>query len=132
MKKSGILNAELMRVIASMGHTDLLVIADSGLPIPASVPRIDLALVAGVPSFLQVLQAVLAELQVEAATVAEEMRQRSPALYQAARHLLGATPLQHIAHEEFKALLPRVRGVVRTGEQTPYANIILQSGVTFA
>src|SRR5213596_2717875 len=118
MKKSGILNAELMRVIASMGHTDLLVIADSGLPIPASVPRIDLALVAGVPSFLQ---AVLAELQVEAATVAEEMRQRSPALYQAARHLLGATPLQHIAHEEFKALLPRVRGVVRTGEQTPYA-----------
>src|SRR5437870_21579 len=102
MKKSGILNAELMRVIASMGHTDLLVIADSGLPIPASVPRIDLALVAGVPSFLQVLQAVLAELQVEAATVAEEMRQRSPALYQAARHLLGATPLQHIAHEELR------------------------------
>ena len=131
MKKSGILNAELMRVIASMGHTDLLVIADSGLPIPASVPRIDLALAAGVPSFLQVLQAVLAELQVEAATVAEEMRQRSPDLYQAAGHLLGATPLRHLSHEQFKALLPRVRAVVRTGEQTPYANIILQSGVTF-
>ncbi|TMJ06310.1 MAG: D-ribose pyranase [Bacillati bacterium ANGP1] len=131
MKKSGILNAELMRVITSMGHTDRLVIADSGLPIPPSVLRIDLALSSGVPTFAQTLQAVLNELQVESATVAEEMRQRSPALYQATRHLLGATPLQHISHEQFKGALLQVRAVVRTGEQTPYANIILQSGVTF-
>ena len=131
MKKSGILNAELMRVITSMGHTDRLVIADSGLPIPPSVLRIDLALSSGVPTFAQTLQAVLNELQVESATVAEEMRQRSPALYQATRQLLGATPLQHISHEQFKGALLQVRAVVRTGEQTPYANIILQSGVTF-
>lgn len=131
MKKAGILNAELMRVIATMGHTDRLVIADSGLPIPPDVPRIDLALVAGVPSFVQTLQAVLAELQVEAAVVAEEMRQRSPNLYQVTRQLLGGIRLDHVPHEAFKAMLPEVRAVVRTGEQTPYANIILQSGVTF-
>lgn len=131
MKKSGILNAELMRVIATMGHTDLLVIADSGLPIPPSAPRIDLALVAGVPTFLQALAAVLAELQVESATVAEEMRQRSPSLYQAVRQALGSIPLAQVPHEQFKAMLPRVRAVVRTGEQTPYANVMLQSGVTF-
>lgn len=131
MKKGGILNAELVRVIALMGHTDLLAIADSGLPIPPAVPRIDLALVAGVPSFLQALAAVVADLQVEAATVAEEMRQRSPALYQATRQALGATPLTHVPHDQFKAMLPRVRAVVRTGEQTPYANVILHSGVTF-
>ena len=131
MKKSGILHPELMRVIASMGHTDRLVIADSGLPIPPSVLRIDLALSSGVPSFAQTLQAVLNELHVESATVAEEMRQRSPAVYQATRQLLGATPLQHVSHEQFKDALLRVRAVVRTGEQTPYANIILQSGVTF-
>lgn len=131
MKKSGILNADLMRVIALMGHTDLLVIADSGLPIPPSVPRIDLALVAGVPTFLQALAAVLAELQVESATVAEEMRQRSPSLYQAVRQALGSIPLAQVPHEQFKAMLPRVLAVVRTGEQTPYANVILQSGVTF-
>src|SRR2546430_12186266 len=82
MKKSGILNAELMRVITSMGHTDRVVITDSGLPIPPSVLRIDLALSSGVPSFAQTLQAVLNELHVESATVAEEMRQRSPAVYQ--------------------------------------------------
>lgn len=131
MKKSGILNAELMRVVALMGHTDLLAIADSGLPIPSEVVRIDLALIAGIPSFSQVLQAVLGEVKVESAMVAEEMRQHSPALYETTRKLLGAVSLQHVSHEQFKALLPRVRAVVRTGEQTPYANIILQSGVTF-
>ncbi len=131
MKKNGILSADLMRVIALMGHTDLLVIADSGLPIPPGVPRIDLALVAGVPTFMQALAAVLAELQVESATVAEEMRQRSPALHQTVRQTLGTIPLAQVSHEQFKATLLRVRAVVRTGEQTPYANIILQSGVTF-
>lgn len=131
MKKSGMLNAELLRVIASMGHTDLLAIADSGLPIPPPVPRIDLALTAGVPSFMQALYAVLAELQVEAATIAQEMRQRSPGLYQAVQQALGTIPMTHVSHEQFKTMLPRVRAVVRTGEQTPYANIIVQSGVTF-
>src|SRR2546428_5177023 len=119
MKKTGILHPELMRVIASMGHTDRLVIADSGLPIPPSVLRIDVALVPGVPTFAQTLQAVLNELQVESATVAEEMRQRSPALYLATPHLLGATALQHITHEQLKGWLLQGRDVVRHGEQTP-------------
>src|SRR2546428_12308602 len=114
MKKSGILNAELMRVITSMGHTDRLVIADSGLPIPPSVLRIDLALSSGVPTFAQTLQAVLHELQVESATVAEAMRQRSPALYHAIRQLLGATPPQHVSPEQFKAAPLQARAAART------------------
>lgn len=131
MKKSGILNADLIRVIASMGHGDGLAIADSGLPIPPEVPRIDLALVAGVPTFLQALQAVLGELKVEAAVIADETRNRSHDLYEATRRLLGSVRLDHVPHEDFKAMLRRVRAVVRTGEQTPYANVILRSGVTF-
>ena len=131
MKKAGILNPDLIQVIASMGHTDRLAIADAGLPIPDDVPRIDLALVAGIPGFLQTLQAVLGELQVERAVIAEEMRARSPIIDEAVQRLLGKTPLDRVSHEEFKQLLHGVRAVVRTGEQTPYANIILQSGVTF-
>ncbi len=131
MKKSGILNPELIHLIATMGHTDQLVIADSGLPIPIGILRIDLALVATIPSFLQTLQAVLGELSVERAIVAKEMRSRSPAIYKATRQVLGTIKLGHISHTAFKARLPEVRAVVRTGEQTPYANIILQSGVTF-
>ncbi len=131
MKKTGILNPDLLSVIAMMGHTDRLVIADSGLPIPPAVRRIDLALVAGIPSFLQTLEAVLGELKVEAAVVADEMQTRSPDLYRATRRVLEGIRLEHVPHESFKAMLPGVRAVVRTGEQTPYANVILQSGVTF-
>ncbi len=131
MKKGGILHAELMRVIATMGHTDRIAIADSGLPIPASVERMDLALVAGVPGFLPALEAVLGELKVERALVAEEMRTQNPRVYEGTKRLLGGIPLEHISHDALKAALAHVRAVVRTGEQTPYANIILQSGVTF-
>lgn len=131
MKKSGILNPDLMQVIASMGHTDRLCVADSGLPIPHDVPRVDLALVAGVPGFLQTLRAVLGELQVEGAVVAEEMRTRSPQMYEQTRQALSGIRLQHVPHEQVKEMLKTVRAVVRTGEQTPYANVILESGVTF-
>jgi len=131
MKKAGILNPDLIHAIAAMGHTDRLVIADAGLPIPVEVARIDLALVAGVPGFVQTLEAVLGELKVERAIVAAEMRTRSPALHEAVQRLLGGTPLDQLPHERFKELLHEARVVVRTGEVTPYANIILQSGVTF-
>jgi len=131
MKKTGILNADLMYVITTMGHTDRIAIADSGLPIPASVRRIDLALSVGIPTFLQTLAAVLGDLQVEAAVVAEEMARRSPALYAAVNRMLGGIRVEQVPHETFKSLLIGTRAVVRTGEQTPYANVILQSGVTF-
>jgi len=131
MKKQGILNADLMQVIAAMGHTDGLAIADSGLPIPPDVPRIDLALVAGVPGFLQTVEAVLGELQVEGAVVAQEMRGRSPQMHAALTRLLPGIRLEHVPHERFKEILHDVRAVVRTGEQTPYANVVLHSGVTF-
>ncbi len=131
MKKTGILNPDLAQVIAAMGHTDRLAIADSGLPIPANVRRIDLALSAGIPTFLQTLAAVLGDLQVEVAVVAEEMARRSPEFYAATRHTLGGIRVEQVPHETFKTLLAGVRAVVRTGEQTPYANVILQSGVTF-
>ncbi len=131
MKKTGILNPDLAQIIASMGHTDRLAIADSGLPIPANVRRIDLALSAGIPTFLQTLVTVLGDLQVEVAVVAEEMPRRSPELYAATRHALGGIRVEQVPHETFKSLLAGVRAVVRSGEQTPYANVILQSGVTF-
>ena len=73
MKKIGILNQPLSAAIAGLGHTDTLVIADAGLPIPPETQRIDLALTRGIPSFLDALRAVLTEMQVEQATVAEDI-----------------------------------------------------------
>ncbi|CAN5696536.1 D-ribose pyranase [soil metagenome] len=131
MKKSTLLHGELSHLVATLGHGDALVIADAGLPVPPGTRCIDLAVMRGVPSFDQVLQAVLAEMQVEHATCALEMEASSP---QAAARLadrLGATPLAAVPHVDFKRLSATARAIVRTGEFTPYANVILFSGVVF-
>ncbi|ARN21356.1 D-ribose pyranase [Piscinibacter gummiphilus] len=131
MKKTMLLNAELSQLIAAMGHGDQLVIADAGLPVPPGTRCIDLAVSGGVPSFDQVLLAVLSELQVESAVAAGEMLDRSPALAGVLRARLGAIPLAHVDHGTFKARSAGARAIVRTGEFTPYANVILSAGVVF-
>ncbi|UCD43369.1 MAG: D-ribose pyranase [Chloroflexota bacterium] len=131
MKKVGTLNQPLSEVIAGLGHMDQLVIGDAGLPIPLETQRIDLALTQGVPSFLETLRVILEEIQVEGAIVAEEMIDVSPDIYKKVKELLPEIPLDSIPHTEFKRQTRGARAVVRTGEFTPYANIILISGVIF-
>lgn len=132
MKKHGILNAELARAVAAMGHGDLLVIGDAGLPAPRGVSVIDLALREGVPGFLETLATVLEELQVEEGVIAEEMAGVSPALHAA---FSGAWPqgaaLRQVSHDALKRLTGEAKVLVRTGEFTPYANVVLVAGVVF-
>lgn len=131
MKKIGTLNQCLSEVIAGMGHGDMLVIGDCGLPIPKTVRRIDLALTAGVPTFLQTLLVVKEELQVESAVIASEMIEKSSELYQQLQPLMENITIEMVNHDEFKKITQQAVAVVRTGECTPYANIILKSGVIF-
>jgi D-ribose pyranase len=131
MKKTGVLNKDISEVVASLGHKDTLVIADAGLPIPAETRRIDLALTEGIPSFLDTLRVVLTEMQVERAIVAEEMLEASPNVYQALNELLGDVSIETVTHLIFKEKTRSARAVIRTGEFTPYANVILVSGVIF-
>jgi D-ribose pyranase len=131
MKKIGILNQPISAVIAGLGHTDRLVIADAGLPIPPETQRIDLALTAGIPTFLDTLRSVLSEIQVERAIVAEEMLDVSPQIYRQIRELLGDMLIETVPHKQFKEQTRLARAVIRTGEFTPYANIILMAGVAF-
>jgi D-ribose pyranase len=131
VKKIGILNQPISAVIAGLGHMDTLVIADAGLPIPPETLRIDLALTEGIPTFLDTLRAVLREMQVERAIVAEEMRQVSPGVYEAVKELLGDVPIETVTHLIFKEQTRSARAVIRTGEFTPYANVILVAGVVF-
>lgn len=128
MKKGGVINQPITAVIGGLGHTDTLTIADAGLPIPATTQRIDLALTTGVPSFLETLRVVLSEMFVEKALVAEEMQAISPHIYAAVQEILGDTPIELIPHVEFKQATAVSRAIIRTGEFTPYANIILVSG----
>lgn len=123
MKKTGLLNPDLNYAIARLGHTDTWAVADCGLPIPEHVDVIDLALVFGVPSFSQTLSAVLAEVVVEGAVIAQE----TPA---AVREVISA-PQEEVSHEDLKGLIADCAFVIRTGETTPYANVIFRAGVAF-
>ncbi|MBB6283586.1 D-ribose pyranase [Geobacillus subterraneus] len=132
MKKRGILNKELNTVLASLGHTDVIVIADCGLPIPNENARIDLSLVKGFPPFLTVFDAIVDELEIEAIVLAEEIKDQNPDLYENIKERMGGVPVQFVPHEQFKAMTKQAKAVIRTGEATPYANIILRSGVNFS
>lgn len=131
MKKHGILNAQLAAYIAALGHMDTFVIGDAGLPIPAGVPIVDLAVCGGVPTFEQVLNAVLDETEVEQYCLAEEIMDKNDRLLQFIRTSLLETEEEMIPHIEFKERTKTVKFAIRTGEFTPFPNIILRAGVAF-
>ena len=131
MKRHGILNSEIAAVLARMGHTDTICVADCGLPIPEGVARIDLAVRRGLPSFLDVLDAVAEDMEIEAVTLAREIQDRNPTLEaEILSRFPNLNPI-YLPHEDFKAATRSCRAVIRTGEATPFANILLRSGVPF-
>ncbi|MGF1722489.1 D-ribose pyranase [Vibrio kyushuensis] len=139
MKKSTLINADLSYLVATLGHTDEITICDAGLPIPDEVTRIDLALTHGVPSFLETVSVLLSESQIEGVVIAEEFVTVSPELHSQLLQELKADEertgksinIDYVSHEEFKVRTHDSRAIVRTGECTPYANVIFQAGVTF-
>ena len=131
MKKSGILNAQLIGHIAALGHMDLFMLGDAGMPIPKGVPIVDLVLCGGVPTFKQVMDAVLDETVVEAYTIANEIEAKNPELLAYIQEKLPEAEEKRIPHTELKAMSANVKFAIRTGEFTPYPNIILRAGVAF-
>ena len=127
MKKNGLLHPELLAAVAELGHRDEFLVCDAGMPIPKQARRIDLAYRAGAPAFLDVLAAIAADVVIERAIVASET---SPELAAAIERLLGC-PVDRTSHEELKARACTSRFAVRTGEFTPYANVLLVAGVAF-
>jgi D-ribose pyranase len=128
VKRGGIINARLAGEIARLGHTDLVVVCDAGLPIPTGPAVVDLAFRLGVPPFETVLSGLLEEIVVEGATAAEETRE-NPEVAGVLRDLLPDLGL--VTHQELKRMTANAKLVVRTGEATPYANVILRCGVAF-
>jgi D-ribose pyranase len=128
MKREGIINARLAGALAGLGHTDHVVVCDAGLRIPPGPEVVDLAFRFGVPSFETVLSGLLEELVVEGATAAEEV-ERNPRSHEI---LVTRLPdLGFVPHEELKRMVPAAKLVIRTGEATPYSNVILRCGVPF-
>ncbi|WP_419883545.1 D-ribose pyranase [Peribacillus sp. B-H-3] len=131
MKRHGMLNSHISKVLSDLGHTDTIVIADAGLPIPEGVLRIDLALVPGTPSFIETVKAVSDDMVIEKITLAQEIAEGNPDTLEFIKNSFGDIEMEQVSHEEFKQKTKQAKAVIRTGEMTPYANCILHSGVFF-
>lgn len=127
MKASVVIHPRLLEMLASLGHTDRILICDAGFPVPPQLPTVDLAYRPGHAPFLDVLSAVVATVHVEHSVVASEI---APDLAAAIDGVVGLDA-ERIPHASLKEQAGLCRGVVRTGEYTPFANVILSAGVPF-
>jgi len=129
MRESGLWHPRLCQLVAGMGHTDTLVIADAGLPVPRGVETIDLVWLRGQPPLIPVLEALLGEFVVEQATIADEAKDEN--FLTSLDLVMKDIPVVRTSHDEIKERCRDAHAVVRTGEDTPYANVILHAGVPF-
>lgn len=130
MKKGIVLNSQVSAVIANMGHFDLLGVGDAGMPVPAGIPKIDLAVTLGLPRFIPVVENILAELEVQRIYLAEEIKAANPDQLAAIQQVYQG-PVTFIPHAEMKRRLGATKAFIRTGEATPFSNVLLESGVVF-
>lgn len=147
MKSRGLLNCNLLAVIARLGHGDMLTITDRGFPFPlhTRTETIDLSITKNLPHFLDVVKPVIEEIELERVIIAQEMKTANPQVYDKLIDIVGKKEnkgrkikIDYITHQEFKNLIlygaengKPIVGMVRTGEFTPFANIILVAGVPF-
>lgn len=132
MIKKGTLNPQMAKILTSTGHKDTIVVTDAGLPIPMEVERVDFALKPFTPRFLEVLDETLDLLKVEKIILAEEIKTHSPeVLKEICQRFSKDVEVEFVAHVDFKQQTKNCRAALRSGEFTPYANVILVAGVVY-
>lgn len=127
MRKSGIINGKLMGALAGLGHTDRVVITDAGLPIPKECDVVDLALIDGIPSFLDTVKAVLNEIIVEEAVLFAPMKNANPTVYETLQEMMPKQKKVLLDGEEFLEEVKKAKIVIRTAEFSPCCNMVLYS-----
>jgi simple sugar transport system permease protein/D-ribose pyranase len=128
MKRSALLNSELNHAIASMGHTDLMIVCDAGFPIPSDAWRIDLAL--DLPDLKTVLRLISAELIAEKVGYAEDLPERNPILLETVRSIFSDSDHEQVPHDDILGkYAAQAKVIVRTGAFDPWGNVLLWSGV---
>ncbi len=130
MKKEGIINSEISKVLSYIRHTDLICISDLGLPCPNGIKVIDLSLKLGLPSFIEVLTEIAKDMKIERIILAEEIKSNKK-VHAQILNMFENISIEYISHKNFKQITSDCKAIIRTGEATPYANIILQSACIF-
>lgn len=131
MKRNGIINSEISKVLSYMRHTDLICISDLGLPCPDNIKTIDLSLKLGSPSFIDVLSEIIKDMKIERIILAEEIKNNNKEVYNKILSMFENISIEYVSHNNFKQKTSDCKAIIRTGEATPYANIILQSACIF-
>ncbi|MEI0490108.1 D-ribose pyranase [Brachyspira pulli] len=131
MKKNGIINSEISKVLSYMRHTDTICISYLGLPCPENVTYIDISLKMGIPSFIDVLEEVSKDMKIECIVLAEEIKTKNKEIHDKIINMFNDIDIKYVSHEDFKKHTSSCKAIIRTGEATPYANIILQSNCIF-
>lgn len=134
MKKHGIFNKDLMTAITDLGHTEIIIIGDAGVPVADTSKKIDLAISKDLPSIAQILDLVMDELIFERVVVAEEQKKYNPVHFdtisQLAHKRYDTMEIETMPHEEFMAtFLPKAKYIIRTGDLMPWGNVVLQAGI---
>ena len=134
MQRNGILNSHIAKVLADLGHTDTICISDCGLPVPEGIQKIDLALEFGVPSFEQVVSLITKHMKIEAIQIAKEMKDFNPKGHAFLESTFPCDEFEWIttSHDAFKEATKQCKCIIRTGEASPYANIILRADCIFS
>ncbi|AGA66691.1 D-ribose pyranase [Brachyspira pilosicoli] len=131
MKKNGIINTNISETLSNMRHTDSICISDLGLPCPDNVKYIDISLKIGFPSFIDVLEEVYKDLKIEHIILAEEIKNHNKDVHEKILKIFNGVSIEYVSHNDFKKKTQNCKAIIRSGEATPYANIILQSACIF-
>jgi len=124
----GILNPQILSLIARVRHTNTLVISDRGFPYWPMIETVDISLVDDVPTVLQVFEALKANFAIGQIYMAEEFNANNTAkVHQAFADSWGKIHIAFEPHIELKTRVPHAIGLIRTGDTIQYANMILVS-----
>lgn len=128
MKKDGVLHPELSYLIARCGHTDGIVLADQGYPVPEDTERINLGFADDEPTVIRVLHQIAQEMVIDRIIITKEMEDISPVRAQSLREMFPDILFETVSHAALKELTHDAKGTVKTGDTTPYANVMIISG----
>ncbi len=128
MLQTSIINPHVLDLLAKIRHTNTLVIADAAFPYWPQIETVDISLTRGIPTVLDLLDLLTPVFQIGHIWQAEEfLSHNSPEVIARFARSFGSIPLTREAHLEFKKRVPHAIGLIRSGDATPYGNIIVQS-----
>ena len=133
LRKPKIINAELNHMLASMGHTDVLMVTDAGFPIPRDAWLVDLSVTRNVPELVPILSIISDVFIAERLIYADYVPQHNPKLHEALSGMFDGSVHETVPHETMLTdMAKQAKGFVRTGGYDPWGNIALVAGVDLA